>query len=121
LELPQRHFCVKHRRGHHQIGFTGNVLTLNRRWGSSLKEARIARSKFASEKAQSLRPADKAGRLDTEKNSITHVVERKSQIIWKDLLVSRRKALTVIRERDFPPITQEKEQDKWKCQLTLLN
>ena len=121
LELPQRHFCVKHRRGHHQIGFTGNVLTLNRRWGSSLKEARIARSKFASEKAQSLRPAVKAGRLDTEKNSITHVVERKSQIIWKDLLVSRRKALTVIRERDFPPITQEKEQDKWKCQLTLLN
>ena len=121
LELPKRHFCVKHRRGHHQIGFTGNVLTLNKRWGSSLKEARLARSKFASEKAQSLRPAAKAGRLDTEKNSVTHVVERKYQIIWKELLVSQRKALTVRSERKFPPITQEKEQDKWKCQLTLLN
>ena len=121
LDLPRRHFCVKHRRGHHQIGFTGNVLTLNRRWGSSLKDARDTRSKFASDRAQSLRPAVKAGRLDTEKNSVTHVVERKFQILWRDLLVSQKKALTVIREREIPPITQEKEQEKWKCQLTLLN
>ncbi|NCX36771.1 MAG: hypothetical protein EBX19_09275 [Actinobacteria bacterium] len=34
---------MKHRRAHHQLGFTGNVLTLNKAWGSSLKRAREAR------------------------------------------------------------------------------
>lgn len=64
--------CRKHYRGKHQLGFTGNVLSLNRSWGSSLGAARKARQSWV-KKSSSVQTAVKAGCLDTEKKLITHL------------------------------------------------
>jgi hypothetical protein len=89
------HFCVKHRRAHHQLGFTGNVLTLNKAWGSSLKKAREARIAFASSHAGIKRNAVKAGRIYKEKNYITHVVLKKRNLLDYNLLAFKNNAPTV--------------------------
>ena len=77
LTRKNRPFCVRHRRAFHQIGFTGNVLTLNRKWGSSLKQAREARIVFARSQVSGVRDAVKAYRLDTELKVVTVVAKRK--------------------------------------------
>ena len=89
------HFCVKHRRAHHQLGFTGNVLTLNRAWGSSLKSAREARVAFACSLTGIKRNAVKAGRIYKEKKVITHEVFRKRNLSNYNLLAFNKNALTV--------------------------
>ena len=62
--------CRKHRRGRHQLGFTGNVLSLNRSWGASLGDARQARVEHARKAYQQTATAVC---LDTEKKLITQV------------------------------------------------
>jgi hypothetical protein len=89
------HFCVKHRRAHHQLGFTGNVLTLNKAWGSSLKKAREARIAFATSIAGVKRTAVKAVRIYKEKNYITHVVMKKRHLLAFGLLDNSKKPQTV--------------------------
>lgn len=68
-------YCVRHRRGHHQLGFTGNVLSINRKWGYSLKSARLARANFANK--SSTQDAVKASCVHKEKKLVTYVVKRK--------------------------------------------
>ena len=73
-------YCVKHRRAHHQLGFTGNVLTLNKQWGSTLGLARKTRIAFAASFVRQVRNADKAVRLDKEKKLVTHVVHKRRKM-----------------------------------------
>lgn len=86
--------CRKHYRGKHQLGFTGNVLTLNKSWGSSLGDARRARQKFAI-KSQSSQDAAKASCLDTEKYFVTHLLLGRDPIKARRILAKRFVALTV--------------------------
>jgi hypothetical protein len=86
--------CRKHYRGKHQLGFTGNVLSLNRSWGSSLGAARKARQKWV-QNSQIAQNAAKAFCLDTEKKVITHEVFRKRNLSNYNLLALNRNALTV--------------------------
>ena len=120
-ELPTRHFCSKHRRGHHQLGFTGNVLSLNRSWGSSLKEARERRRAFAQKRAKPALAAVKAASLEPEKNSVTYVVVRKHVQEQNDLLASMRRAWTVSFGRNYPPQIPKKEEKRCAYQLTLIS
>ena len=68
-------YCIRHRRGHHQIGFTGNVLSINRKWGYSLQSGRKARANFA--KPILTQDAVKASCVRIEKKLVTYVVRRK--------------------------------------------
>ena len=68
-------YCVRHRRGHHQIGFTGNVISINRKWGYSLQSGRKARANFA--KTILTQDAVKASCVRIEKKLVTYVVRRK--------------------------------------------
>jgi hypothetical protein len=70
-------YCVRHRRGHHQLGFTGNVLSINRKWGYSLKSARQTRAQFA--RKSSTQDAVKASCVHKEKKLVTYVVQRKQK------------------------------------------
>ncbi len=88
-------FCVKHRRAHHQLGFSGNILTMSRSWESSLKKAREARFAYANGSVG--RTAVKAVRFNTEKKLVTHLVIRKRFLIDKTILASLKIAPTVIR------------------------
>lgn len=101
--IKNKVFCVKHRRGHHQIGFTGNVLTLNRTWGATLKQARERRQNYAKKASQMVRTADKAGRLDYVKKLVTHVVVRKDKNIRNFLLAKSKRLQTVIDGGIRPP------------------
>jgi len=91
----QKQFCIKHRRAHHQLGFTGNVLTLNRAWGSSLKRARETRIAFASGRSPIQRNAVKAVRFNTVKKLVTHEVCKRSKIVVFDPLAFRKYPPTV--------------------------
>jgi len=71
----KRNYCIRHRRGHHQIGFTGNVLSINRKWGYSLQSGRKARANFA--KPILTQDAVKASCVRIEKKLVTYVVRRK--------------------------------------------
>ena len=104
--IKQKQFCVKHRRAHHQIGFTGNVLTMNRAWGSSLKNERLKRQGYASSQSPSVRPAVKAGRLEYVKKLVTHVVVNKPKNSQNYLLAKSKMLQTVIRGGTYPPDNQ---------------
>jgi hypothetical protein len=97
-------YCVKHRRAFHQIGFTGNVLTLNRIWGSSLKQSREARIAFMKSQFSGVRDAVKASRLDTEKKAITVVVKKKDLTKIFQTLDKKYSRRTVLNEGLSTPI-----------------
>jgi hypothetical protein len=104
--IERKQFCVKHRRAHHQIGFTGNVLTMNRAWGSSLRSERLKRQGYAQTQGQSVRPAVKAGRLDYVKKLVTHVVVRKDKNSHNYLLAKSKMLQTVKDGGIHPPDNQ---------------
>jgi len=89
-----RGLCRKHYRGKHQLGFTGNVLTLNKRWGSSLGAARKVRKEYVA-RLRSLQDAAKAACLDTEKYFVTHLMLGRDPIRARRILAKRFIALTV--------------------------
>lgn len=120
-EIVNKPFCSKHRRGHHQLGFTGNVLSLNRSWGSSLKDARERRRTFAQKRANLLPAAAKAAGLEPEKNSVTYVVVRKRTKEQNDLLATMRRAGTFTNGRNYPPKVPKTEEKQCAYQLTLIN
>ena len=94
--------CRKHYRGKHQLGFTGNVLSLNRKWGSSLGAAKEARQTWA--KSQSAQTADKAGCLDTEKKLVTHLFLGRDPLRAKKLLANQKAARIVSRSGVITPL-----------------
>ena len=94
--------CRKHYRGKHQLGFTGNVLSLNRSWGSSLGAARKARQTWA--KSEAAQTADKAGCLDTEKKLVTHLFLGRDPLKARKLLAIREAARIVSRSGVFTPL-----------------
>ena len=102
--LPYLHLCLRHRRGHHQIGFTGNVLSMGRKWGSSMKDARMQRIQYASQK-KGEHTADKAVCLDKERVFVTLVVVRKTSLKSKRLLDFENLAPTVRNGGESPPTT----------------
>lgn len=104
--LPYRHLCLRHRRGHHQIGFTGNVLSMGRKWGSSMRDARMRRIQYKSQQ-KSVHTADKAVCLDKERVFVTLVVVRKSNLVSKKLLDFRQPASTVRNGGESPPTTKK--------------
>ena len=65
--------CRKHKRARHQLGFTGNVLSLNRKWGTSLGEAKRRRIEYAKSRYFDGKQNASAFCLDIEKKFITHV------------------------------------------------
>jgi hypothetical protein len=95
--------CRKHYRGKHQLGFTGNVLTLNRKWGSSLGAARKARQTFAKE-SRSAQDAAKASCLDTEKFLVTVLPLGRDLKKVRRLLAKRINAPTVERSGVSAPL-----------------
>lgn len=76
VSRSHKNYCIKHRRGRHQLGFTGNVLSINRKWGYSLQSARRARTEFA--RKALMQDADKASCVHRELKSVTYVVRRKN-------------------------------------------
>ena len=94
--------CRKHYRGKHQLGFTGNVMSLNRNWGSSLGAARKARQTWA--KSGAAQTADKAGCLDTEKKLITHLFLGRDPLKARKMLANRKVARTVSRSGVLTPL-----------------
>ena len=116
-DLKPRHYCVKHRRGRHQLGFTGNVLSMSRKWGSSLKESRDIRKDFMKGK-ESLLPAAKAGSFKEVEQLITQVVVRKHIFEFQRLIAESRRALTVRMGRSSLPPTETGVQTCFS-QLTL--
>ena len=94
--------CRKHYRGKHQLGFTGNVLSLNRSWGSSLGAARKARQNWA--KSGAAQTADKAGCLDTEKKLVTHLFLGRDPLRARKLLANHQAARIVSRSGVFTPL-----------------
>lgn len=104
LTRTNKPYCVKHRRAFHQIGFTGNVLTLNRIWGSSLKQSREARIAFMKSQFSGVRDAVKASRLDTEKKAITVVVKKKDLTKIFQTLDKKYSRRTVLNEGLSTPI-----------------
>ena len=95
--------CRKHYRGKHQLGFTGNVLSLNRSWGSSLGAARKARQKWV-HNSQISQNAAKAFCLDTEKKVITHLFLGRDPIKAQRLLANRLLARTVGKSGVLTPL-----------------
>lgn len=95
MARDKRIFCIKHRRAHHQIGFTGNVLTMNKHWGSSLKEARERRISHMRNTNGFLRNADKAVRFKYVQESVTYVVTKKSKLMSLGLLEKSKLPQTV--------------------------
>jgi hypothetical protein len=102
----RQNFCIRHRRGHHQIGFTGNVLSINRKWGFYLKDSRNMRKEYVRQNL--MQDAGKASCLDKEKKSVTHLVMRKNYFINLNLLAKNLNAETVIVGANAPLITKEK-------------
>jgi len=86
--------CRKHYRGKHQLGFTGNVLSLNRSWGSSLGAARKARQSWVRNSLLA-QNAVKAFCLDTEKKLVTHLFLGRDPMKAQRFLANRAVARTV--------------------------
>lgn len=109
MDTNRRVYCVKHRRGFHQIGFTGNVLTLNKKWGATMKEEKSKRQLFASGNASPMRTAVKAGRFNSVKSFITEVEVKRKKSPLEELLDNKKRAQTVVNERNSFQITTQKE------------
>jgi hypothetical protein len=104
--LPYQHLCLKHRRGRHQLGFTGNVLSMGRSWGSNMKDARTRRVEYVRKRVD-VHTADKAVCLDKERHFVTLVVTRKNQFLSTKLLDKRSVAPTVDVGGESPPLTRK--------------
>ena len=95
--------CRKHYRGKHQLGFTGNVLSLNRSWGSSLGAARKTRQNWA-KKTVLAQNAAKAFCLDTEKKLVTHLFLGRDPLKAQRFLAIRSSARIVIKSGVITPL-----------------
>jgi len=95
--------CRKHYRGKHQLGFTGNVLSLNRKWGTTLGAAKKARQAFA-EKFRSAQNTAKVFCFNTEKISVSHHFLGRDPKNVKRLLARLSIARTVRQSGEFTPL-----------------
>jgi hypothetical protein len=95
--------CRKHYRGKHQLGFTGNVLSLNRSWGSSLGAARKTRQNWVKKSALAQNAA-KAFCLDTEKKLVTHLFLGRDPLSVQRFLAIRSRARIVIKSGVTAPL-----------------